>query len=158
MPAVLSFNVLYFGRDREYFPLEDFQEVEDDCHEECSEGFDSCWDSCPENDPKCHDTCVDESDNCDALCEDGGDWDLDEDREEGDGDWYVNYETCSIACDNTLDSCLEGCDEDTCEDACFRAAEYCEQVCIDAEGEASDNSEEWSLEDWQELEEELRNK
>ncbi len=126
-----------------------------DCHEACSDDFDRCWDDCGSDDEECHNRCVAESDDCDTLCEDGDDWDLDDDFEEGGSDWYVNYETCSIACDDRFDACFDACDGDEqCEEECEDLAVECDTACIEAE----DNWEEWSQEDWDDLEEELKQK
>jgi len=151
---VLSFRVLYFGPEWEFVPGNtDDEDIPSDCHEECTAEFDSCWDSCDPDDLDCHDECAGESDRCDDLCDD-----LDFDPWDEGGDWHIDYETCASGCDSRLDTCLERCIEDDCEDACFREAEYCEQRCIDAEDEVGEDSEEWTLKDWKELEDELRNK
>ena len=150
---VLSFRVLYIGA-LEFFPREDFQESEDDCHEECDTRFHLCWEGCDSDDLDCHEVCVADSDVCDALCGNDGEDNLDpwdHEEEEDRADWHVDYETCSRECDRAFDACFEACEDEACEERCEDRAVECDQACIEAEDD-------WTPEDWKELEDELRNK
>jgi hypothetical protein len=147
MPAVLSFSVLFFGPNREFYPgAADFQE--EGCHEECTTEFGNCWDNCDPDDLDCHDECVVESDRCDDLCDhldDFDPWDNEGSNQQ------VDYETCATVCDDRFDACFEACDgNEHCEEQCEDVAVECDTSCIEAV--------DWTPEDWQELEKELRNK
>lgn len=145
---VLSFSVLYFGRSREFFPGKRDEDILSDCHEECTTEFNSCWDSCPENDHSCHVECADLSDVCDDLCDDLDDFDPWVD----DSDLHVDYESCATVCDDRFDACFDACDGDEeCEEGCEDEAVECDTARIEAEND-------WTPEEWQELEDELRNK
>lgn len=125
-----------------------------DCHEACSSDFDRCWDGCDSDDEDCHEGCAAESDLCDALCDDFNSWDEEGDHLESweDRNGQHDFEACEGRCDDEFDTCIEACDGDEeCEQECEAAGILCDDACLEAEDD-------WTPEEWQELEDELRNK
>ncbi|RMF05420.1 PGF-pre-PGF domain-containing protein, partial [Candidatus Woesearchaeota archaeon] len=109
-----------------------FEDVEDECRDDCQADYDECYNDSDTVDEK--NACRDDRDACYDDCEEEKYESIDDDSlEEQDRDaCYSCQDSCEESCDSDYDSCMDSADTSDEEDSCKDDYDSCVSDCDDS--------------------------